>query len=68
MFYIEFVNDYHGNKLNLYGIRSILMNEGFRLNGRLPKIGIRPTIDGRRRGARESLEVQTMDMAKRAPN
>lgn len=30
----------------------------------LPKIGIRPTIDGRRRGVRESLEVQTMDMAK----
>lgn len=42
------------------------MNEGFRLNGRLPKVGIRPTIDGRRRGVRESLEVQTMDMAKRA--
>ncbi|ARJ50606.1 L-fucose isomerase [Staphylococcus lutrae] len=30
----------------------------------LPKIGIRPTIDGRRKGVRESLEVQTMDMAK----
>ena len=42
------------------------MNEGFRLNGRLPKVGIRPTIDGRRRGVRESLEDQTMDMAKRA--
>ena len=31
-----------------------------------PKIGIRPTIDGRRKGIRESLEVQTMSMAKAA--
>ncbi|ULO06120.1 L-fucose isomerase [Paenibacillus sp. 19GGS1-52] len=30
-----------------------------------PKIGIRPTIDGRRRGVRESLEIQTMGMAQR---
>jgi len=30
----------------------------------LPKIGIRPTIDGRRRGVRESLEKQTMAIAK----
>ncbi|MDO3413378.1 L-fucose isomerase [Saccharibacillus sp. CPCC 101409] len=30
-----------------------------------PKIGIRPTIDGRRRGVRESLEEQTMGMARR---
>ena len=30
------------------------------------RIGIRPTIDGRRRGIRESLEVQTMNMAKAA--
>lgn len=29
-----------------------------------PKIGIRPTIDGRRRGVRESLEEQTMNLAK----
>ncbi|GAB6170162.1 L-fucose isomerase [Clostridium carnis] len=35
-----------------------------RLNGNFPKIGIRPTIDGRRQGVRESLEVQTMNMAK----
>lgn len=28
-----------------------------------PAIGIRPTIDGRRRGVRESLEEQTMTMA-----
>ncbi len=31
----------------------------------LPKIGIRPTIDGRRKGVRESLEDQTMGMARR---
>ena len=35
-----------------------------RLQGSLPKIGIRPTIDGRRRGVRESLEGQTMAMAR----
>jgi len=29
-----------------------------------PRIGIRPTIDGRRKGVRESLEEQTMNMAK----
>lgn len=31
-----------------------------------PKIGIRPIIDGRRRGIRESLEDTTMNMAKNA--
>lgn len=35
-----------------------------RLHGRIPKVGIRPIIDGRRRGVRESLEDQTMNMAK----
>ena len=35
-----------------------------RLIGDMPKIGIRPTIDGRRQGVRESLEDQTMAMAK----
>ena len=34
--------------------------------GEYPKIGIRPVIDGRMRGVRESLEVQTMNMAKNA--
>ena len=34
-----------------------------RLIGRLPKVGIRPVIDGRERGVRESLETQTMNMA-----
>lgn len=37
-----------------------------RLKGSLPKIGIRPVIDGRRNGVRESLEDQTMNMAKSA--
>jgi L-fucose isomerase len=37
-----------------------------RLKGRLPKIGIRPTIDGRRQGVREALEDQTMSMARSA--
>src|SRR4030042_6046749 len=30
-----------------------------------PRIGIRPVIDGRRKGVRESLEAQTLDMAHR---
>jgi L-fucose isomerase len=34
--------------------------------GDYPKIGIRPVIDGRMRGVRESLEDQTMNMAKNA--
>jgi L-fucose isomerase len=34
-----------------------------RWQGDLPKIGIRPTIDGRRQGVRESLEEHTMAMA-----
>jgi len=37
-----------------------------RLRGNLPKVGIRPVIDGRRQGVRESLEDQTMNMAKAA--
>ncbi|MEO4021081.1 L-fucose isomerase [Bacillus paranthracis] len=34
----------------------------------LPKIGIRPTIDGRRNGVRESLEDMTMNLAKSVAN
>ena len=34
--------------------------------GALPAIGIRPAIDGRRRGVREALEAQTMAMANSA--
>ena len=37
-----------------------------RFVGEYPKIGIRPAIDGRRKGVRESLENQTMAMAKSA--
>ncbi|MFV0345569.1 MAG: L-fucose isomerase [Bacteroidales bacterium] len=37
-----------------------------RLIGNLPKVGIRPVIDGRERGVRESLETQVMDLAKAA--
>jgi len=37
-----------------------------RLIGQAPKVGIRPTIDGRLEGVRESLEEQTMKMAKGA--
>jgi L-fucose isomerase len=39
------------------------MSPVHRLQGSLPKIGIRPAIDGRRKGVRESLEGQTMAMA-----
>ena len=35
-----------------------------RLIGEMPKVGIRPTIDGRLGGVRESLEEQTMAMAR----
>ncbi len=35
-----------------------------RFVGAWPRIGIRPAIDGRRRGVRESLEDQTMSMAR----
>lgn len=38
----------------------------YRLIGPLPKIGIRPVIDGREKGVRESLEEQTMNMARAA--
>ena len=37
-----------------------------RLIGSLPKVGIRPVIDGRERGVRESLENQCMNMAQAA--
>jgi L-fucose/D-arabinose isomerase len=50
-----------------------MANEDFKVNrnyqtviGDFPKVGIRPTIDGRERGVRESLEKQTMGMAKNA--
>lgn len=39
--------------------------EAYRWKDGFPKIGIRPTIDGRRKGVRESLEEQTMGLAER---
>lgn len=43
----------------------LLVNEPVnRLRGELPKVGIRPAIDGRLGGVRESLEEQTMNMAR----
>src|SRR6266480_2197986 len=41
-------------------------NKPFPLFGSLPKIGVRPVIDGRRGGVRESLEGQVMKMARTA--
>jgi L-fucose isomerase len=55
--------------LNVYIINNFKSNKykmKNRLIGRLPKIGIRPVIDGREDGVRESLEIQTMNMAKAA--
>lgn len=40
------------------------MIEQYRWQGGFPKIGIRPTIDGRRKGVRESLEETTMGLAR----
>ena len=42
------------------------MNQTVFTHNAFPKVGIRPIIDGRRRGVRESLEDQTMNMAKAA--
>ena len=47
----------------------IKINKGYgRVIGDYPRVGIRPTIDGRMNGVRESLEDQTMQMAKNAAN
>ncbi|MEX2397731.1 MAG: L-fucose isomerase, partial [Balneolales bacterium] len=56
------------NKIELFVEPAEILNKQFqeRLIGRIPKIGIRPVIDGRRQGVRESLEEQTMGMAKSA--
>jgi L-fucose/D-arabinose isomerase len=42
------------------------LNFSERLIGTVPKVGIRPVIDGRQQGVRESLEGQTMRMAETA--
>ncbi|MCF7803636.1 MAG: L-fucose isomerase [Candidatus Marinimicrobia bacterium] len=46
--------------------KNMEVQTGKRLQGSMPKIGIRPTIDGRRGGVRESLESQTMALAESA--
>jgi L-fucose isomerase len=49
-------------KGNVIPVRMILVQNPVLKN--LPKVGIRPTIDGRLGGVRESLEAQTMAQAK----
>jgi L-fucose isomerase len=45
----------------------IKINNGYQtVIGDFPKVGIRPTIDGRMLGVRESLDAQVMQMAKNA--
>ena len=43
-----------------------MTTNAFPLIGSLPKIGLRPVIDGRRRGIREALENQVMGLARNA--
>ncbi|MFX3634346.1 MAG: L-fucose isomerase [Candidatus Pristimantibacillus sp.] len=45
-----------------------MADTAYRFQSGFPKIGIRPTIDGRRKGVRESLEDQTMKMAQSVAN
>lgn len=52
----------NGDSVN-FGITQQRKEKTGRLQGGNPKIGIRPTIDGRQGGVRESLEAQTMNMA-----
>jgi L-fucose/D-arabinose isomerase len=47
--------------------KEIKINKNYQsVIGDFPKVGIRPVIDGRMNGVRESLEDQTMNMAKNA--
>ena len=49
------------------GTRDLKISSDYqRVIGDFPKVGIRPAIDGRMMGVRESLEDQTMTMAKNA--
>ena len=41
------------------------VNTSGRFVGEWPKIGIRPAVDGRQHGIRESLDAQTRAMAER---
>jgi L-fucose isomerase len=53
--------------LNQMAIAELKVNRNYQtVIGDYPKVGIRPVIDGRMRGVRESLEDQTMNMAKNA--
>ncbi len=53
--------------MNMASVQDLkLIGPHKRLRGALPKIGIRPVIDGRRKGVRESLENQTLQMARNA--
>jgi L-fucose/D-arabinose isomerase len=47
-------------------MQALTKDRSFPLIGSLPRIGIRPVIDGRRLGVRESLENQVMEMARTA--
>jgi len=59
---IEFIK-----KLTQMAINELKVNRNYQtVIGDFPKVGIRPVIDGRMRGVRESLEDQTMNMAKNA--
>ena len=60
-------------EFKIYKILNQMANSELKINhnyqtviGDYPKVGIRPVIDGRMRGVRESLEDQTMNMAKNA--
>ena len=60
--YLQKVLDYFDYTIAMIEEGVLIMKK--RLKVSLPKIGIRPIIDGRRNGVRESLEDQTMNMAK----
>lgn len=54
-----------GNVSHVANLESLTTNAPInRLRGDLPKVGIRPTVDGRYGGVRESLEDITMEMAR----
>lgn len=67
--YLLIIGSYIELKYSTMSKNEFKVNSGFRtVIGDYPKVGIRPAIDGRMRGVRESLEVQTMNMAKAAAN
>jgi L-fucose isomerase len=58
------MDNFMSNRLKGHVWNALISQVGIdRLIGRLPVVGIRPAIDGRRRGVRESLEGQTKGMA-----